>query len=268
LKAETPAARDHRPIYIQLAESLRARILSGYYKDRLDGELKLVQEWKVSRRTIQQAIAILVQEGLLGRQQGTGTFINQGGVAKRYRAITSITDGVLAQGLKVSYRILQSAPEPAPENARTFFELAEGATVYRHARLVLADDKPVAVANTLLNTEQLQGLELSHLDQGLYETLRQRFGRTIVHAEDNYRPVIADTETARLLGLEEPSAIYTAERRAYDQSGVPLELSTISLVPVALEISIAQIGADWHGKIQPPTGGPWAYRVGFGDFKN
>jgi GntR family transcriptional regulator len=208
-----------------------------------------------------------VQEGLIGRRQGTGTFINQSVAAKRYRAITSISDSILAQGLKAGYRVLQSAPEPAPENARAFFGLPEGAPVYRHVRLVLADNKPVAVANALLNIERLQGLDLSQLDQGLYETIRQWFGRTIVHVEDTYRPVIADAETAKLLDLEQPSAIYTSERRAYDQSGMPLELSTISLVPVALEISIAQIGADLRGEIQPPIVGPWAYRVGLGGFK-
>ena len=56
MRADTAAVQDHRPIYIQIAEALRARILSGYYTDKIDGELKLVQEWKVSRRTVQQAI--------------------------------------------------------------------------------------------------------------------------------------------------------------------------------------------------------------------
>lgn len=265
MKADASAVRDHRPIYIQVAESLRARILSGYYEDRLDGELKLVEEWEVSRRTIQQAIDILVREGLLRRHQGTGTFINKSGVARHYRAITSITDGVRAQGLAADYRILASAPEPASQAAKAFFALADGASVYRHTRLVLADRKPVAVADTLLNLERLKGLELSHLAQGLYEALRQGFGRTIVHAEDRYRPAIADAQTAKLLELGEPAAIYIAERRAFDQSGAPIELSTIFLVPVALEISISQVGADWPGATQP-AGEPWNYRVGFGNF--
>ena len=135
-------------------------------------------------------------------------------------------------------------------------------------RLVLGDGRPVAVASTLLDLRRLEGLELSHLDQGLYETLRRRFGRTIVHAEDSYRPAIADKTTAKLLGLKANSAIYGAERRAYDQAGAPIELSTISLIPVPLEISIAQVGADWLGRGQTPAQRPWEYRVGFGDFRD
>ena len=251
---ENAVARDHRPIYIRVAETLRARILSGYYTDMLDGEIKLAQEWQVSRRTIQQAIEILAQEGLIERQQGAGTFINSHGVAKRYRAITSM-----------SYRILGSGVEKADKSAIAFFKLGASAEVYRHIRLVMADGRPVAVANTRLNAELLEGIELSQLDRGLYDALRSRFGRTVVYAEDSYRPIVADAETARLLKLTENSAIYLAERRAYDQGGAPIELSTISLAPVPLEISIAQTGADWPGRTVQPRD-PWEYRISFGDF--
>ncbi|MBB5751660.1 UTRA domain-containing protein [Prosthecomicrobium pneumaticum] len=265
MKADV-AARDHRPIYIQVAEGLRARILSGYYKDKIDGELKLVQEWKVSRRTIQQALDILVQEGLLGRQQGTGTFINHGAVAKRYRAITSITDGIRAQGLTVDYRVLGSGPEPASAAACAFFGIEDGASAYRHVRLVLGDGRPLAVTSTLLNLRLLGAIELAHLDRGLYDTLRRSHGRTVVHAEDAYRPVIASAATAGLLGLPPGSAIFLAERRAWDQEGAPIELSTVEMLPVPLEISISQVGTDWIDK-PPPVADPWDYRVGFGDFK-
>ena len=262
----TEPAHDHRPIYIQVAETLRARILSGYYKDKLDGELKLTQEWSVSRRTIQQAIDILVQDGLIGRRQGAGTFINSQGVAKRYRPITSITDSIRAQGLDVSYRILDSGPQRAAKDAAAFFGIGAGAPVYRHVRLVMGGGRPAAIASTLLNAQLLEGLDLSRLDKGLYDTLRRQFGRTIVHAEDSYRPAIPDAETKRLLELADADAIYIAERKAYDQSGDPLELSTISIAPVRLEISIAQTGADWPGK-QMEGASPWEFKVGFGEFE-
>ncbi len=266
MRTEAAAARDHRPIYIQVAETLRARILSGYYKDKLDGELKLTHEWSVSRRTIQQAIEILVQDGLIGRRQGAGTFINPKGVARRYRPITSITDSIRAQGLEVSYRILDSGPQKAGKDAAAFFRLGAGARVYRHVRLVIGGGRPLAVASTLLNAELLQGLDLSRLDRGLYDTLRRQFGRTIVHAQDSYRPAIPEAKTKRLLELADDAAIYIAERRAYDQSGDPLELSTIAIAPVPLEISIAQAGADWPGKAASAAS-PWEFRVGFGEFE-
>jgi GntR family transcriptional regulator len=261
------AHEDHRPIYIQAAETLRARILSGYYGDRLDGELKLVQEFNASRRTIQQALEVLVREGLLVRQQGAGTFINRRGVEKRYRAIASITDGIIGQGLTASYRILGSGPEKQTEAARAFFGLDDGDLVYRHRRLVSADGKPVAVASTLLNLKQFPDLDLSRLDEGLYSLLRRRYGRTIVRAEDRYRPALATSAIAGLLDVAPRSPIFVAIRRAQDQTGAPIELSEFSMAPVPLEISIRQIGAAGVDESEARAAGPWSYRVGFGDFK-
>jgi DNA-binding GntR family transcriptional regulator len=261
------AAKDHRPVYIQIAETLRARIVSGYYEDKIDGELPLASEWKVSRRTIQQALELLVQEGLLVRQHGMGTFINRKGVEKRYRAITSITEGISGQGLKPEFTVLASGPAVASGEERAFFRINPGEQVYRHKRLVAADGRALAVVETSLNLKFLEGLELSHLSQSLYQTLRNQFGRTVVQAEDKYIPSIADAETAKLLGINPGSAIFLAIRRATDQTGAPIELSEISMLPVPLDISIRNIGFPRKGPDDlTPESREWTYTVGFGDF--
>ncbi len=261
------AMRDHRPVYIQIAETLRARILSGYYDDRIDGELLLAKEWKVSRRTIQQALDLLVREGLLVRQHGIGTFINPKGVEKRYRAITSITESIAGQGLKPEFRVLSSGKEPAGEEAAMFFGLEPGDAIYRHRRLVSANGRALAVIDTRLNLQLLEGLELSRLDSSLYRTLRSEFNRTIVQAEDKYIPAVADGEIARLLVLPKGSPFFIAIRRARDQTGAPIELSRVSLLPVPLDISIRHVGFTLA---KPDTLAPeareWSYMVGFGSF--
>jgi len=265
---EAAIRRDHRPVYIQIAETLRARVVSGYYDDKIDGELPLAREWKVSRRTIQQALELLVQEGLLVRQHGMGTFINRTGVERRYRAIASITEGIAGQGLKPEFKVLASGPARANADERRFFELPTSATVYRHQRLVAAEGAPLAVVTTSLNLKLLEGLELSHLDRSLYSALRNQFGRTIVEAEDQYIPALADDETAKLLKIKRASAIFVAVRRARDQTGAPIELSRISLLPVSLDISIRHVGlgAERQDDLTPESR-EWSYTVGFGPFK-
>lgn len=261
------AAKDHRPVYIQIAETLRARIVSGYYDDKIDGELPLAGEFKVSRRTIQQALELLVQEGLLVRQHGMGTFINRKGVEKRYRAITSITEGIIGQGLRPEFTVLASAPGRASDEERAFFRINPGDQVYRHKRLVAADGRALAVVETSLNLKFLEGLELSHLSQSLYQTLRNQFGRTVVQAEDKYIPDVADAEIAKLLGIAVGQPIFIAVRRATDQTGAPIELSRVLMLPVPLDISIRNVGFP---RKEPddltPESREWTYTVGFGDF--
>jgi DNA-binding GntR family transcriptional regulator len=262
------SVKDHRPIYVQIAEKLRARILSGYYDEKISGELPLAREWQVSRRTIQQSLDLLVDEGLLVRQHGLGTFINRKGVAKRYRAITSLTEGIAGQGLKPEATVLSSGPDLADAEERVFFGLGPEARIYRHRRLLSAEDRPLAIAEAALNLSLLPGLELSHLDRSLYGKLRDAFGRTIVEVEDQYVPAITSQETAELLRLPPGSPVFLAIRRARDQEGSPIELSRVTMLPVPLDISIRHIGFPPDaGELSPAASNDWTYSVGFGNFR-
>lgn len=260
--------KDHRPIYIQIAEKLRARIVSGYYEDKISGELPLAREWQVSRRTIQQTLDLLVEEGLLVRQHGLGTFINRKGVAKRYRAITSLTEGIAGQGLKPEPTVLSSGPDLADDEERAFFCLEPNARIYRHRRLLSAEGRPLAVAEAALNLTLLPGLELSHLDRSLYGTLRDTFGRTIVEVEDQYVPAVADAVAAELLRLPLGGPVFLAVRRARDQAGLPIELSRVTMLPVPLDISIRHVGFLPEVDQSPSAkANDWTYAVGFGNFR-
>ncbi|TPW27192.1 GntR family transcriptional regulator [Martelella alba] len=269
MRADAPVAKDHRPVYIQIAETLRARIVSGFYDDKIDGELKLAAQWQVSRRTIQQALEILVREGLLVRQHGMGTFINRKGVEKRYHAIASITESLVGQGLRPDYTVLASGEVPAGEAEQRFFGIAEGTMIYCHKRLAVSDGKPLAVVSTSLNLAVLEGLELSALSGSLYKVLRERFGRTVVVADDKYMPVAADAEVAALLELDAGAPVFLAIREGRDQTGAPLEVSRIVMLPVPLDISIRNVGfAAAEPDNRSAAAKEWTYMVGFGDFRS
>ena len=64
-----------RPLYRQLVEELRADVAKRAVGDRIDSEPKLAQRFGVSRFTVARAIEILVDEGLVRRRQGLGSFV-------------------------------------------------------------------------------------------------------------------------------------------------------------------------------------------------
>ncbi len=63
--------------YAQLMNHFRARILDGSLPAgaRLPTELELAAEHQISRGTVRQAMSALVNEGLLERVRGRGTFV-------------------------------------------------------------------------------------------------------------------------------------------------------------------------------------------------
>jgi len=64
-------------IYTQLANALRTQILSGELQpgDRIEPEIEIAERNGISRSTVRQAMNLLVNEGLLERLPGKGTFV-------------------------------------------------------------------------------------------------------------------------------------------------------------------------------------------------
>ena len=67
------------PLWRQLAEILRGKIISGEYEPgrRMASELTLTQEYGLARGTVRQAMKALEDEGLIVRVQGRGTFVTE-----------------------------------------------------------------------------------------------------------------------------------------------------------------------------------------------
>ncbi|HQD40677.1 MAG TPA: GntR family transcriptional regulator [Bacillota bacterium] len=68
-----------QPLYMQIRELLRQEIQKGRWKsgERIPPEMEICKYFNVSRFTVRQAILQLVQEGLLERHAGRGTFIKK-----------------------------------------------------------------------------------------------------------------------------------------------------------------------------------------------
>ena len=67
------------PLYLQLEQVIKSKILVGEYMpgDQIPTEKDLCNTYEVSSVTARQAILNLVNEGLLIRKQGKGTFVTK-----------------------------------------------------------------------------------------------------------------------------------------------------------------------------------------------
>lgn len=82
------------PIYIQLSDEIRNQInqkeiLPG---DKLMSESEMVKEYGVARLTVREALNILVNDGLLEKRHGKGTFCKLPSVKKRIHVLLDVTD--------------------------------------------------------------------------------------------------------------------------------------------------------------------------------
>ncbi len=70
-------ARREVPNYVRIHDALKDEVEKGVWKigERLPSERDLAERFEVSRMTARQAVTSLVDEGILERRVGSGTYV-------------------------------------------------------------------------------------------------------------------------------------------------------------------------------------------------
>ncbi|MDO4887431.1 MAG: GntR family transcriptional regulator [Actinomycetaceae bacterium] len=68
---------DDRPIYLQIADDIRTRILSGELAagDRLMSTTQYASAYRINPATANKAFALLVSDGIVEKHRGIGMFV-------------------------------------------------------------------------------------------------------------------------------------------------------------------------------------------------
>ena len=84
----------HIPIYYQIETEIKKLAETKDLKpgDLIPSEREFAEKYEVSRMTVRQAINNLVNEGILIRQRGKGTFIAEPKIEQPLQGLTSFSE--------------------------------------------------------------------------------------------------------------------------------------------------------------------------------
>ena len=70
---------NNKPVYIQLVEQLKSKIISGEFNhgDKIDSVRSLAEEAQVNPNTMQKALAELERQGLVFSKRTSGRFVTE-----------------------------------------------------------------------------------------------------------------------------------------------------------------------------------------------
>jgi len=218
------------PVYYQIKQIIKGWILSREFNpgDKIHSENELAKKFKVSRLTIRQAIAQLVQEGFLISKRGGGTFVTQNDmlIARFSLEFTGFMDDLFYQISKSKTKSVQIQQVLASKWIKEKLELPDQQKeVIQIKRVRFLDDQSFAFTVNYLPLQIGKRLHAKDLyRKSLMYILEQNFGIKFTEAFQTIQASFADQEVSEQLEIASGSPVLFVERIMYTNNAKPVEL--------------------------------------------
>jgi GntR family transcriptional regulator len=163
----------------------------------------------------------LVNEGLLTRRQGSGTFVASR-VEKNFSKLTSFTEDMIARGRNPRSEWLKKTLGTVTPDEAMIIGVSLGTQVYHFNRLRYADDAPISLEFGTVLAFCLPSVEA--VTDSLYAAL-EKSGYRPVRALQRLRAVSFTHEQAKLLQAEPGAPGLLVERHGFVRDGRAVEYS-------------------------------------------
>ena len=213
-----PLSHESIPLYFQLKESIRKKIVDKIYlpEQPIPTELQLQKEYSVSRVTVRRAVSDLVLDGLLIKNRGVGTYVARPKIIHRTGSIYGSTEELLARGIKPGTKFLEKREMVPSERIRREMALDKGVRVFKIKRLRLADNEPVAILTSYVNKDLVPDLlKIPFKDDSLYRTLEEIYHLTLYECDEMIEAAMIEGKDASLLGLGKSGPVLVVKRLTY-----------------------------------------------------
>lgn len=191
------------PLYQQIKDQILRDITSGKFSvnTRLPTEDEMSEQYGVSRITIRRAIGDLVEQGVVVKRQGKGTFVKTPLMQKDFTAAArSFTELCQANGKEAGAIVLEaSVSEPTDPDVLEALDLEKGEKAVRILRLRTADGKPLVIEDDYFPIQYTYLLGVDLVNQSLYQYLKEERHINIIAGKMTLRLVRANSKTAKLL---------------------------------------------------------------------
>lgn len=178
------------PVYFQLKNDLIKKISNGVWKpgECITSERELCELYSVSRMTIRQAIGELVQEGILIRIKGKGTYVCEPTV--KQQDMMSFTEIIKQTGRELKTEIIGFEIIDTPDEYQDILMFDK---VYRIIRRRIVDNECVAVETVFIPVDYCGYINLEMLKGSLYKVLEE-FGYVVSYSQSSVVAVLVNDE--------------------------------------------------------------------------
>ena len=141
------------PAYLQVKTFVQQHISTGQWRpgDPVPSEATLMQQFGISRMTVNRALRELTAEGMVTRVQGSGTYVAELHRIASNLTIRDIQEEVVERGHVHGARVLLSQAEKATAELAKSLGLRAGAKVFHTVLVHLENGLPIQYEDRYVN---------------------------------------------------------------------------------------------------------------------
>lgn len=205
------------PLYEQVKEVIKLKIEQKEWKEntRVPSETELMKIYEVSRVTVRNALALLVDEGYLEKKQGIGTFVSKPRIKKIIFHRASFTQSCAGAGLVPGTQVLKKEVVEGKNSYRKSLQLEADDKVVHIERLRFADNEPVSLEHMFFSYKKYGFLLWEDLEKSVYSIIKERMKVDLTFENKKNRNILsvekAGSRMAKIFGVAPSEPVFIME---------------------------------------------------------
>lgn len=229
------------PVYRQIEAAILSNIRNGVWSedDKLPSEDDLAKYFGVSRGTVRRAIGELVNEGVLKRLHGHGTFVAKPG--HEYKIDTdnflSFLEEMERTGVKVDTQVIaKGVAIPSPTLIKYLGNVKEVCYIKRIRK---SDGKLIMFSIDHLPCQIFRDAVEKYDDsKSVYAFLERNYNVRISKVKRLFYAISAQGEIAKELNLKNGAPLFYIVQQAFDEQGRCIDCAYLYIISEEMHFSI------------------------------
>jgi len=223
LTDKTVDRESQQKLYVQMEGIIRDKITSREWPagSQIPTEDDLCRMYDVSKATVRMAIADLVRDGYLRKQQGKGTFVTDTTPDLGITMKTKLTEDIFGEGVTARKEVLVKGVKVPPEDVRNYLK-PEGDVFYILCKRVVQGE-PAYLEETFVPLDVVPDIEEIDVCQTpFYEMMQQKAATKIQKVVQMIEIAEMTGDAAAILKNRTGSSMLMLHRLLVGTDGKPL----------------------------------------------
>jgi len=212
----------NKPLYVRIQEYIADLILSGKLtpETKIQSEREFSDDLGVSRMTVRKALTELVNEGLLERRHGSGTYVAKPKVTYEAQEMVNYIAAMKSRNISTNSQLLEMDEIVASRRLSEILHIEIGEPIFRICLLRLANRVPIILERVFFPCARFPDLHEWDLERSSFiDLITDIYKMELGPVSQTIEAVTATDDVARQLRVDEGFPLlmlvkifYSAER--------------------------------------------------------